>query len=303
MLQGVIPILATPFTDQGTVDLRSLDRLVDFLLAEKVDGIALFGMASEMYTLTEYEREVILQAVVRRIAGRTPIIVGTSYSGAQGAVQFSVQAAEAGAAALMIMPPYVAKPDERRMLEYFSAIADAVDTPIMIQDAPNASGVNMSVALICRLAREIPSIQYVKIEAPPTTTKITALLEQSEGKIAVFGGMNANYLYEELCRGVVGTMPACEFPDVCRKVFDAFMSGNKAEARRLFYRYLPFIRYGTQPGIAMAVHKEILYQGGVIAAPVVRNPNAPIDAATKRELAELISDLDLAVRRCAVSGE
>lgn len=291
-LEGVYPILATPFTETGEVDESSLRELVRFLLQAKVNGIALFGNASEMYTLLERERELIAEVVQDEVKGRVPLVFGSGHTGLEGAVQLSKWAQKAGADALMVLPPYMVKPDGKRMVEYFAAIAKAVDVPIMLQDAPIASGVAIPVATMTKLAKEYDNIAYVKVEAPPTTVKITEAIEQSEGRLAVFGGLNGMYYYEELCRGAVGTMPACEFPDVCVQIYRRFISGQKEAARELFYRYLPFIRIGTIAGFAMAVHKEVLKAGGVIRSAYVRNPNAPIDDVLRREVFETLQGLD-----------
>ncbi|MDF2926777.1 MAG: hypothetical protein K0R57_5691 [Paenibacillaceae bacterium] len=299
---GVFPILATPFTDSGEVDESSLRELVRFQLAAGVDGIALFGMASEMYTLLEGERSLIAGIVAEEVNGRVPLVFGSGHTGIEGAVQLSKNAQNQGADALMVLPPYMAKPDGARLYDYFAAVARAVDIEIMIQDAPNASGVAISVPLLARLSKEFPNITMVKVEAPPTTVKITEVLEQTEGRLTVFGGMNAMYFYEELLRGAAGTMPACEFPEVCVKIYQAFKQGDTDQARQIFYQYLPFIRIGTMPGYAMSVHKEILQRGGVIRSAYVRNPNAPIDERIRKETWETLKGLDLLALRWSEQG-
>lgn len=296
-LEGVYPILATPFTEAGEVDEQSLRELVRFQLEAKVDGIALFGNASEAYTLLDAEREMIAEIVKEEVKGRVPLVFGSGHTGLEGAVSLSKWAQRAGADALMIMPPHMVKPDGQRMIEYFAAIAKAVDIPIMLQDAPVASGVAIPVGTMVKLAKEYANIRYVKVESPPTTVKITEVLEQSEGRLAVFGGLNGIYYYEELCRGAIGTMPACEFPDVCVRIYELWKSGERASARALFYRYLPFIRIGTIAGFAMSVHKEVLKAGGVIRSSRVRNPNAPIDDVLRREVLETLEGLDLLALR------
>jgi len=296
-LEGVYPILATPFTDKGEVDEPSLRELVRFLLHAKVDGIALFGMASEMYTLLEDEKTRIAEIVADEVKGRVPLVFGSGHTGLEAAVHMSKKAEKAGADALMVLPPYMAKPDSTRLYEYFAAIAKAVDIPIMIQDAPLASGVNIPSALMVRLSKQFENIRYVKVEAPPTTIKMTEVLEQSEGRLTVFGGMNGLYFYEELKRGAAGTMPACEFPEVCVKIYQAFKAGDLETARTTFYQYLPFVRIGTLPGYAMSVHKEVLKAGGVIRSAFVRNPNAPINDAIRDEVMDTLKGLDLLALR------
>ncbi|TNJ68015.1 dihydrodipicolinate synthase family protein [Paenibacillus hemerocallicola] len=296
-LEGVYPILATPFTESGEVDEQSLRELVRFQLQAKVNGIALFGNASEAYTLLDRERERIAEIVQEEAKEQVPLVFGSGHTGLEGAVQLSKWAQQAGADALMVMPPYMVKPDGKRMLDYFAAIAKAVDIPIMLQDAPVASGVAIPVSAMAKLAEEFDNIRYVKVEAPPTTVKITEVIEQSEGRLTVFGGLNGMYYYEELCRGAVGTMPACEFPDVCVRIYQLWKSGERDSAKALFYQYLPFIRIGTIAGFAMSVHKEVLKAGGVIRSSRVRNPNAPIDDALRREVFETLEGLDPLVLR------
>ncbi len=292
-LEGIYPILATPFTETGAIDEQSLRELVRFQLHAKVDGIALFGMASEMYTLLEDEKARVAEIVIDEVQGRVPLVFGSGHTGLEVAVELSKRSEKAGADALMVLPPYMAKPDGKRLYDYFAAIAKAVEIPIMIQDAPLASGVNIPAALMAKLSKEFENIKYVKVEAPPTTIKITEVLEQSDGRLTVFGGMNGMYFYEELKRGAVGTMPACEFPEVCVSIYQAFLAGDYDTARRTFYAYLPFMRIGTLPGFAMSIHKEVLRIGGVISSSYVRNPNAPIDERTREEVMDTLKDLEL----------
>jgi len=277
-LQGVCPILPTPYGEDGSVDYESVRREVDFLIRAGVTGIALFGNASEGFALTQSEKAGIAAAVVEENAGRVPLVFGAGGTGTELAIESSRWAAEHGADILMIMPPHMIKPDGQRIYEYYAEIAKAVDIPLMIQDAPGASGVVIPVDIMVRLAEEFDNIQYVKAEAPPTFRKAKMILEATRGKVTVFGGLNGTFFYEELCVGVSGTMPAGEFPEVMVRVYDLFTAGKRKEAREEFYRYLPFIRLGSIPGgMAMAVHKEILKRGGIIKNVKVRNPYVPAD--------------------------
>ncbi|SKA22438.1 dihydrodipicolinate synthase family protein [Consotaella salsifontis] len=294
-LQGNVPILATAFADDGTVDLDSISRLVSFLLEQKIDGLALFGNASEGYALTAAEKRAILERVREQTAGAIPLVVGAGGAGIEVAVENALWACGEGADALMVMPPSVVKPDETRLLEFYGELARRVSVPIMLQDAPGVSGVSMSVKLLARLCSENDAIRYVKVESPPTALKISALQAQLHGAAEIFGGLNGVYMFEELERGVTGVMPACEFPDVVNAILRAHAGGDREEARALFYRYLPFFRYGTQPGINVAVHKEVLFRSGVFATARVRNPNVPLDPATRGELFAMLEHLPLAI--------
>ena len=132
----------------------------------------------------------------------------------------------------MMMPPYMIKPDAQRIYDYYAAVAKAVPLPIMIQDAPGACGVNIPIDTIVRLVNDYDNIRFVKAEAPPTFQKAKKIIEATGGKVTVFGGLNATFFYEELCSGVVGTMPAGEFPDVLVRVYELYTSGlGRAGAR------------------------------------------------------------------------
>ncbi|HHW31485.1 MAG TPA: dihydrodipicolinate synthase family protein [Clostridiaceae bacterium] len=290
---GVFPILATPFNEDGSVDYDSLKELVRFELTAEVDGLGLFGMASETYTLLASEKYKIAEVVKNEIKGRIPLIFGSGHTSAEGAVQLSIEAQRQGADALMVMAPSMVKPDGKRLYEYFAKIAHAVDIPIMIQDAPLASNVNIPSSLIAKLAKEFENIQYVKVEAPPTIIKIAEILEATQGDVTVFGGMNGMYMYEEFLCGSAGTMPACEFPDVAVSIYRNFINGKHDEAREIFYKYLPMIRIGTLPNYAMSVHKEILKKGGVIKSAYVRNPNSPLDDETRKVVFETLKNREL----------
>lgn len=293
-LQGVCPILPTPFLEDGTIDVQGVRNEVDFLLRAGVTGIALFGNASEAFALTKAEKQLIADTVKDENKGRVPLVFGAGGTGIEPAIESCLWACENGADILMIMPPHMIKPDAQRIYEFYAAIASAVETPIMIQDAPNACGVAVPVDIMIRLAKEFDNIRYVKAEAPPTFQKAKKIVDACEGKLTVFGGLNGTFFYEELCVGVVGTMPAGEFPDVLVKVYDLFAAGRKQEAKAVFYRYLPFIRLGSIPGgMAMAVHKEILKRGGIIQTAKVRNPFIQADETLIELVMDAVDGLEL----------
>jgi 4-hydroxy-tetrahydrodipicolinate synthase len=289
-LEGIIPIVNTTFHEDGSLDLESQRSLVRHLLGQRVHGIALFGNASEGYALTEAERKRILELVIDEVAGRIPVIVSSGHTGTYPAVEMSVAAAEAGADALMVLPPYLLKPDGPGTYDYFAEISKAVKIPIMVQDAPLMTQVNMPAPLLARMAREIENVAYVKVEAPPTTVKITELVASAGESVVAFGGLNGNFLIEELDRGAAGTMPGS---DLCAEfvgIWDLYQAGDKAGARCEFRRLLPTIRFELQPGLGVSAMKTNLVAEGVIASNTVRSPTRKLDEAGVRELEQLRAD-------------
>ncbi|MFI8221464.1 dihydrodipicolinate synthase family protein [Streptomyces sp. NPDC085932] len=289
---GLVPILATPFTASGELDISSLRSLVEFQLACGVDGLAVFGMASEGFALTAEERSAILREV-RDVAGdELPLVAGVNGTSTVVAMEQARLAVAGGADHLMVLPPFLAKPNRQQVTDFFAEVATAAEATVMVQDAPGVTGVAIDGATIATLSR-IPTITSVKVEAPPTPIKIAAVVEAAHESIAVLGGLNAASLIEEYDSGSVGTMPACEFADLLRSVLDELAAGKRADARETFGRLLPLIHIGMRPGQAWAVHKEVLRQRGIIASGTVRLPAQDLDLVTARALAEILDDLRL----------
>ena len=298
---GIYPIVNTTFHDDGSLDLVSQRRLVRFLLDAGVHGLGLFGNASEGYTLGEEERRLILREIVAEVAGAVPLVVSTGHTGTDVAVALSREAEAAGASALMINPPHYLKPDADGVFHYFAALSRAVRIPIMVQDAPLMTQVPLGAELLARLARELEHVRLVKVEAPPTAPKVSRLKALAGENLALFGGLNGNFLLEELARGAVGTMPGSDLPDLFVRMWDAHRRGDAAAAKREFTRALPLIRYELQPGLGVAVMKLNLHDAGVIDSPRTRHPTKSLEPADIAEVRALRADLDLFAFRWAAA--
>ncbi|WP_326629881.1 dihydrodipicolinate synthase family protein [Nonomuraea fuscirosea] len=291
----MVPILATPFLPDGSLDRRSLRRLVEFQLAADVDGVAVFGMASEGFALTAAERRTILADVSDVTGGRVPVVVGVNGTSTVTALEQARQAAD-GADALMVLPPFMVKPGADQLIDFYGLLG-GVGREVMVQDAPGVTGVAMSPALVVELSK-LPRVTSVKIESPPTVPKVGAVAAAlGDEEFAVLGGMNAQFMLDEYARGAVGTMPACEFPDLLAPILADWNAGRTADARESFARLLPLILHGLQQGIAWAVHKEVLVRRGIIDHAVVRSPARPLDAAGAALLDEILAPLPIDVRK------
>ncbi|MFC9561354.1 dihydrodipicolinate synthase family protein [Agromyces sp. NPDC056965] len=288
-----MPILATPFDESGALDRASLRRLVEFQLASGVDGVAVFGMASEGFALTAAERRTILSDVVEVVAGRVPVVAGVNGTSTATSIEQSLIAQEGGADALMVLPPFMVKPPAASLIDFYGEVAAATSLSVMVQDAPGVTGVAMAPSLIAELAR-LDGVDSVKIEAPPTAPKVGAVVDAiGDADFAVLGGQNAQFCLEEYARGAVGTMPACEFADLLAPVLEQFITGRVDEARAGFRRMLPLVLVGLQGGIAWAVHKEVLVARGIIDHATVRYPAARLDAGSRAAVDLVIEELDL----------
>lgn len=285
---GVIPILATPFHDDESLDLDSLTRLIRFNAAVGVDAITVLGLLGESNRLTDDERARVIRTAVAAANG-LPVIVGTSHTGTAATIELSRAALELGASAVMITPSAQPVPNDKAVFDYFHRIAAALDAPLVLQDHPAISQVHMPVDLILRLVREIPSIVSIKAEALPSPQKIAALKTglPPERRVTVLTGLGALYGLFDLERGSDGFNTGFAFPEVLLALLRAFRSGDRERARQIFTRYLPLIVFEQQPGVA--IRKEILRRRGLLTSPRVRYPGATIDAATARQLDALLA--------------
>ena len=284
---GVIPILATPFHDDESLDLESFDRLVRFNAALGVDAVTVTALLGESNRLTDDERTRLVATAVKA-AGNLPVIVGTSHTGTTATIALSRQAADLGAAAVMITPSQQPVPNDKTVLDYFQRIAKQITVPIVLQDQPAVTQVHMPVELILNIVREIPSLVCVKAEAVPSPQKIATLKKGlPEGRaVTILTGLGALYGIFDLERGSDGFNTGFAFPEVLIAILEQFRASNREAARRIFTKYLPLIVFEQQPGVA--IRKEILRLRGLLTSNRVRHPGATIDTATSDQLKRML---------------
>jgi 2-keto-3-deoxy-L-arabinonate dehydratase len=298
-ITGVVPIAPTPFTASGDLDLEGQRRVLDCMIDQRVDGICILANYSEQFLLADEERNTLLDLCLAHVADRVPVVVTCSHFSTQLATERARRAERAGARMLMLMPPYhgaTLRADEKGVSEHFARIAAAVSIPIMVQDAP-LSGVNLSVGLLARLARELPQLRYFKIEVPGTAAKLRALIEAGgEAIVGPFDGEESITLMADLDAGATGTMPSALLPDLIKPVLQHFFAGRRAEAAAAYARILPLINYENRQ-CGLRATKTAMMVGGVIKSDAVRHPLEPLHPATREGLLELARAVDPIVLR------
>jgi 2-keto-3-deoxy-L-arabinonate dehydratase len=299
--RGVFPIAPTPFNEHEEIDLDGQKRVIDFMIDAGVDGICILANYSEQFALTDDERERLTPLILDHVAGRVPVIVTTSHYSRKIAAERSRRAQTAGAAMVMLMPPYhgaTLRPDEPDIFDFFRGVADAIDIPIMIQDAP-VSGVTLSAAFLARLAGEIPHVQYVKVEVPSAAAKLRALIALAgEALPGPFDGEESTTLLPDLDAGATGTMPSAVQPDLLRAIIQRYQVGDRDGAVALYEHSLPLIHFENRQ-CGLRATKTLMQEGGIIACDRTRQPMAPLHPATRAGLLELARRLDPLVLRWA----
>ena len=291
---GVFPIAPTAFLPNEDLDVLAQRRVVDFLVDAGVAGICILANFSEQFSLSDDERDLLTDLVLEQAAGRVPVIVTTSHFSTRVAVERSRRAERAGAAMVMLMPPYHGaslRPDPDAVQGFFIDVAAAVTVPVIIQDAP-LSGTPMPPAFLARLAGEAENLRYFKIETPQAAAKLKALLELGGDAIeGPFGGEEGVSLLPELEAGATGTMPGSTIPEVLVEVVRLYRAGDREGATSLWETYLPLINYeNKQCGLQAA--KILMAAGGIIASAAVRRPLTPVPAQIREGLLQIARRLN-----------
>ncbi len=298
---GVFPVVPTTFNEAGELDLESQKRCVDFMIDAGSTGLCILANFSEQFVLSDEEREVLTAAILRHVAGRVPVIVTTTHFGTRVCVERSRRAQDLGAAIVMVMPPYhgaTIRVTEEKIYEFFATLSAAIDIPIMIQDAP-VSGTTLSAAFLARMAKEIKSVCYFKIETPGAASKLRELIRLGGDAIeGPWDGEEAITLLPDLDAGATGAMTGGGYPDGIRSIMDAWTAGRRDEAAAAYQRWLPLINYENRQG-GILTAKALMKEGGVIACEASRHPFPAMHPEVRQGLLATARRLDPLVLRWA----
>jgi 4-hydroxy-tetrahydrodipicolinate synthase len=288
-LTGCVPILCTPFSEDGGLDLPSLEREVEWVIAEGARGVACLAIASEGYKLTEEERDEVARTVVAAVDGRVPVVVSADGAGVEPAVARACRAAALGADAVMVLPPYFVKPDADGLLDYYGRIGAAAGVPLIVQDAPQLTGVAMSPALWARMAERIPTLRYVKVEGMPQGATISESRRLAGERLTVFCGWGGLGILDALERGAAGSMPAPNFTRLFADIQVAYEAGDEDTAADVLSSELPFLVWSMQSvDHSVAAAKEELRRRGVFATNGQRRPIVALDDIARGQLARFL---------------
>jgi len=282
---GVFTIAVTPFLPDGAIDWDSVDRMVDFYIAQGATGLTILGMMGEAGKLTADESI----AMVKRVTGRSsvPVVVGVSAPGFAAMKTLGDAAMDLGAAGLMVAPPSSLKTDAQSVTYYHNAAEVLGDAPFVLQDFPLVTNVVIPTSAILQIVADCPTCVMLKHEDWPGLDKISALRAASEAgarRISILCGNGGLYLLEELLRGADGAMTGFAYPEMMAQVIAAYKGGDIDHARDIFDAYMPMVRYEAQPGLGLAIRKYTLAKRGVIAHDSLRKPGAGLSAAGRAEV-------------------
>jgi 4-hydroxy-tetrahydrodipicolinate synthase len=290
---GVLPALITPFTEDGdAIDTHALAAIVDRLVGAGIGGLVPGGSTGEFTTLTNAERRELVEVTVEAAAGRVPVVAGTGALSTRETVELSVHAEQAGAAAVMIVPPFYDALSWRELLAHYTAVADAIDIPIMYYNLPSASGVKLTAAQL----RELP-VACLK-DTGGDAIAATELI-QTDGP-ALLNGWDT-LTFAALAAGVRAVVwgVASIVPERCVELHRLLIDDiDLPAARDLWARLWPLCQFLEGQSYPAAV-KTACRLAGDTTGPV-RPPLLPLDDAATSQLTALVNDAAASVRLLSV---
>jgi 4-hydroxy-tetrahydrodipicolinate synthase len=275
MFEGSIPALVTPMGEDGSIDFGAWEKLLDFHLAAGTDGVVVGGTTGESPVLDRGEIEELVRRAKAQVGGRIPVIAGSGTNSTAGSVALSRAAEAAGADALLVVTPYYNKPTQEGLFQHFSAVADAVDIPLILYNVPGRTACDMLADTVARLSQH-PRIVGVK-EATGDIARGVAILRQSRPGFLLLSGDDptAAELIRIGARGVI-SVTANVAAGAMHQLCAAGLAGRHGEAMAINERLIPlhkalFIESNPIP-VKWAVHRL-----GLIG-PGIRLPLTPLSA-------------------------
>ena len=281
-LRGILPVVQTALAADGEFDVEAMKRQVAFCIEAGAHGLVYPVLASEFQYLSDGERQRLLEVVVSEAAGQIPVIAGVAGPTKHVAIEHAACARRIGAEAVIAMPPYLTSASREELLAYFQAISDTAERPVFVQHS--AAGAGMDIPFIQRLLNEVEHVRYVKEEMEPSAHNISDLLAADlPGCWGIIGGAWCRWMPSEMERGAHGFMPSVEIVDIHVKIWNAFQSGDRDGARRMFNQVAPLIHLNFSLGLRCV--KEVLVRRGILQTSLMRQPGATaLDEADQREL-------------------
>lgn len=286
-IQGVLPILPTPFTEQGVVDEVSFRNVIDAAIADGVQGLAMFGLASEYHKLSDAEKVRLTQVLIEHTAKRVPVIISITHHSLEIARYEAAEAMRLGADALMVMPPFFMAPHAAAVQNHIATLAAETRAPIIVQYAPIQTGASLTAESFAALHAQHSNVSHVKVDLIPSGPMIHQLQSLTKGRMKSIVGYMGLYLPQDVKSGAVGVMPTVSVSRIFVQLFQLLQT-QPEEGRQLHARILPLLSFMMQSvEMLVAIEKVILKHRGLLTSTYCRSPRWTLDASHLDELGRL----------------
>lgn len=276
-IRGVIPLLQTPFHDDGTLDLESLAQQTDWVLRSGVEILAWPGFVSEWWKLTPDETLAAAEVIRRASSGRAKLILNVTAQATRPAVAQARAFADLGADGLMVLPPFTVATATSGIVAHVRAVLEAVPLPHVLQYSASLTGLKLSPEEMLDLHRQFPHFRSIKIDYIPPGPMVSALKAAMPDTFTFIIGYAGLQLDDALLRGAHGLMPGSSHIYEDLRAFRA-LEADPVAGLAEFHRLLPLLNLEMQTiETSIALHKRLLFERGVIASPHVRAPGYVMD--------------------------
>jgi len=271
-VRGVLPVFQTPYLDDEAIDFATLERELDWLFEQGSDGVVL-AMVSEVLRLSSEERDELATRACQSARGRGASIISVGAESVSVTLRHALHAQEVGADAVMAIPPVAVVLPEAELVGYYSRLIQALEIPVIVQDASGYVGRPMSIEMQANLLKEFgPGRVMYKPEAEPIGPRLTELHEATEGRAAVFEGTGGIALVDSYKRGVAGTIPGADLIKALVPLWKALEAGEEARAARIHGPLAELVALQKSLDAFLAVEKHLLVRQGIFKNEIVRGP-------------------------------
>ncbi|MBS4960372.1 MAG: 4-hydroxy-tetrahydrodipicolinate synthase [Clostridiales bacterium] len=285
LFTGVGTALITPMNESGKINFDTLKELIDFQVDNRADALVIAGTTGEASTLSDYEYEKLISSAVEYNNHRIPLIAGAGSNDTAKAIKKAKVAAAAGADGLLSVTPYYNKTSQFGLTHHFSAIASAVELPIILYNVPSRTGLNITPET-CQELSQIPNIVGLKDAASniTQTAKVSALCGD---ELPLYSG-NDDQVVPILSLGGKGVISVLSniIPQVVHQMCESFFKGNLIESQKLQLEYLPLITSLFSDVNPIPIKAAVNFMGFVSGE--CRPPLAPFSLAGQAELLRLM---------------
>ena len=291
IFKGLGIALITPFLEDGSVDYKSLIRLVEYQLNNGADFFCILATTGETPTLSAEEKSKIKNLIVDLVGGRVPILMGCGGYNTAAIVEELQTGDFRGIDGILSVCPYYNKPSQEGLYQHFKTIAAATSLPVVLYNVPGRTGVNMTAATTVRLAHDCDNIVAIK-EASGNLEQVDEIIKNKPRKFDVISGDDALTFPMVSC-GAVGVISVIgnALPREFSKMIRLQMKGEYDGARKIHHRFIDLFSLLFVDGNPAGV-KCMLSEMGYIEN-VLRLPLVPTRISTRQRLSEIMKELKI----------
>jgi dihydrodipicolinate synthase/N-acetylneuraminate lyase len=288
-LNGITPVMATTFREDDSIDDGPLRRQIDFAIEAGAAAVCGPGFGAEFYKMSDGERYHFVDVLIDQTRKRLPMIAATSCGSTYNTIEFSRYAEKAGADCLMVTAPRSAPLPTGQIVEFYSRLCDAVNIPVMLQDA-DFTGAGLPASVFIDLARRHPNFRFAKLEVTLPGAKCAEIVEKSGGQVQVIYGLGGIAMLDGLAHGASAMMPGAACLEVYVRAYELYAAGEKHAARALFNRLVPYLSFAMQHlEVAIHIEKRVLVRRGILPNARMRHPTLTLDQTYQNQMDDLVA--------------